>query len=103
MPVLGRIKKELLNEDIDRFVRHRRRTAHDIDRNGADAESKCSVLSEEQRHGATELHVSDHGAVRAGQGQQRLGAVHPELAGRHDRLRRSGPLTFVRTTFEYAR
>jgi hypothetical protein len=68
LPWLGCTKKELLNANIDRFVRHRRRTAHGIDGNGADTESECPVLSEEQPDGTAELHVSDHGAVRAGQG-----------------------------------
>jgi hypothetical protein len=65
---LGCMKKELFNANTDRFVRHRRRAAHGINRNGADTESECPVLSEEQPDGAAELHVSDHGAVRAGQG-----------------------------------
>jgi hypothetical protein len=88
----GAVEKELLNANIDRFIRLRRPAARGIDGNGADTKSdtksECRILYEEQRNRSAKLHVSDHGAVRTGQGHQCLGAVRPER--QHYRPGRSG-------------
>jgi len=92
----GRNNKELLNADIDRFLWGDCRSADGIA--SPVAKSDCSVLSQEQCDGATELHLSDDGAMRAGQERQCLGAVHPKFAGWHDRLRRGAAHADVSST-----